>query len=594
MRKKTLLKPNILLLFLHFFCCGKIFPQLPLYQADLSVLKPSWQAVMGGETVAPPAETSYGFAAVTDGRMISACTQKGVILWQKSIKGKPEKFLSSWNDFLIVVTDKSILNLVNPSGSLLWSADCGFEVTQKPFSGWDGRIFVRGAKTLACFGIKGSLKWKIELEETANSQNLQNFQNLPTACLPDGSLLVVLSKNIEGKSCGLRISPFGKILEEITFSGKISCLDQCPEGVILGFSDGSTGLFSVQKENSFSSWVLKPEENNIPIKKIICRQDSSALLLNNGTDLKVRIVENKTGSIIQEFFCGKLNLNLTKYCRPTERGFFISDSFRAIEFDKNGSIFWEAKLPSEATWNFITFTDEGQILLCMKNWVLNAFLMSQSVGNKKRLQSQVKNYTTPSKNIQSYDGTVYSPVPFYRVEEIASAFCRADFSTEKEMTQELMELSQSFIEELFEKNRNPREQKDFYSANPLYVQKILQAMSSCETDIFASDFAKLLELEDDPLILEILIDTSGNFGYDEGGVILQAYEIVAEKKLQKKDVRLAKMLCDSTYKIVSFMGRPALYRQGKKILSNFMTDRFDRQVGSYAMETFTKILNLEL
>ena len=90
----------------------------------------------------------------------------------------------------------------------------------------------------------------------------------------------------------------------------------------------------------------------------------------------------------------------------------------------------------------------------MKNWVLNAFLMSQSVGNKKRLLSQVKNYTTPSKNIQSYDGTVYSPVPFYRVEEIASAFCRADFSTEKEMTQELMELSQSFIEELFEKNSN--------------------------------------------------------------------------------------------------------------------------------------------
>ena len=67
-----------------------------------------------------------------------------------------------------------------------------------------------------------------------------------------------------------------------------------------------------------------------------------------------------------------------------------------------------------------------------------------------------------------------------------------------------------------------------------------------------------------------------------------------EKKLQKKDVKLAKLLCDSTYKIVAFMGRPALYRQGKQILSNFMTDRFDRQVRSYAGETFTKILKLEL
>lgn len=588
MTQKKFLNAKVPLFFLFFFCFENFFSQTPLYQADLSVIKPSWQAVIGGETVAPPTETSYGFATITDGRLISACTQKGAVLWQKNIRGKPEPFFSSWNDFLITVTDKSVLSLINPSGTVLWSADCGFELTQPPFSGWDGRIFVKGKNKLACFGIKGSLKWQAELEETANLPDL-----LP-AVLPDGSLLVFLLKTIDGKTCGVRISPFGKILEEITFSGMITCADECPEGVILGFTDGSTGLFSIQNEASLSRWVLKPEEKNLPVKKILCGQENSALLLNSGTELKVRIVENKTGRLIREFFCGKLNLNLLESCRLTGRGFFVSDSYRAIEFDKEGTIFWEAKLPSKAAWNFITYTDSAQILLCMKNWVLNAFVMSQSVGTKKNARQQNKNYTTPSRNIQSYDGTVYSPIPYSRVEEIAAAFSRGDFSEEKQMTQELMELSQSFLEELFEKNRNPREQKAFYSANPLYVQKILLAMSRCEADIFASDFAKLLELEDDPLILEILIETSGNSGCDEGGLILKAYENVAGKKLQKKDVRLARMLCDSTYKIVAFMGRPALYRQGKQILSGFMTDRFDSQVRSYAMETFTKILNLEL
>ena len=231
----------------------------------------------------------------------------------------------------------------------------------------------------------------------------------------------------------------------------------------------------------------------------------------------------------------------------------------------------------------------------MKNWVLNAFVMSQSVGNKKIVSQTKKTYTAPSKNIQSFDGIVYSPVPLSRIEEIQSAFQKKDFfQKEKTMTEELQELSQSYLSELFEKNRNPHEDKSFYSNNPIYTQKFLEAMSYSESDIFVSDFANFLELEEDPFLLDILVQTSANSGYDESGQILKAYELVIEKKLQKKDVKLAKLLCDSTYKIVAFMGRPALYRQGKQILSNFMTDRFDRQVRSYAGETFTKILKLEL
>lgn len=586
MNKKKLPKKISVFLFLIIFSSENFFSQTALYQTDLSTLSPSWQTVIGGEIVAPPAETSYGFAAVTDGRMISAFTQKGVILWQKSIKGKSERFFSSWNDFLIAVTDKSVLNFINPGGTFLWSVDCGFEITQNPFVGRDGRIFVQGKKNIACYGLKGSQKWKLELKENAV---------FSTSGLPDGSLVFFFEQTDDGKTHGFRLSPFGEVLEEITFAGKITAKSSCADGILMAFEDGSAGLFAENKNNSVSKWVLKSETQNSPIKKIICGQKTSALLYNKGTELKIKTVENSTGRLISEFSGGIMSLFDTVFLRPTDRGFFISSSFKAIEFDENGNIFWEAKLPSKATWNFITYTSSNQLFLCMKNWVLNAFVMSQSVGNKKIVSQTKKTYTVPSKNIQSFDGIVYSPVPLSRIEEIQAAFQKKDFfQKEKTMTEELQELSQSYLSELFEKNRNPHEDKSFYSNNPIYTQKFLEAMSYSESDIFVSDFANFLELEEDPFLLDILVQTSANSGYDESGQILKAYELVIEKKLQKKDVKLAKLLCDSTYKIVAFMGRPALYRQGKQILSNFMTDRFDRQVRSYAGETFTKILKLEL
>lgn len=586
MNKKKSSKKISIFLFLIIFSSENFFSQTALYQTDLSTLTPSWQTVMGGEIVAPPVETSYGFAAVTDGRIISAFTQKGVILWQKSIKGKSERFFSSWNDFLIAVTDKSVLNFINPGGTFLWSVDCGFEITQNPFVGRDGRIFVQGKKNIACYGLKGSQKWKLELKENAV---------FSTSELPDGSLVFFFDQTDDGKTHGFRLSPFGEVLEEITFAGKISAKSSCSDGILMAFEDGSAGLFAESKTNSVSKWVLKGETQNSPVKKIICGQKTSALLYNKGTELKIKTVENSTGRLISEFSGGIMSLFDAVFLRPTARGFFISSSFKAIEFDESGNIFWEAKLPSKATWNFVTYTSSNQLFLCMKNWVLNAFVMSQSVGNKKIVSQTKKTYTVPSKNIQSFDGIVYSPVPLSRIEEIQAAFQKKDFfQKEKTMTEELQELSQSYLSELLEKNRNPHEDKSFYSSNPIYTQKFLEAMSYTESNIFVSDFANFLELEEDPFLLNILVQNSANLGYDESGQILKAYEIVIEKKLQKKDVKLAKLLCDSTYKIVAFMGRPALYHQGKQILSNFMTDRFDRQVRNYAGETFTKILKLEL
>ena len=96
--KKSYLLNNIKSLKLskkiYFFILFSLFlvnlqGESPLRSVDLSKQKPSWQAVIGGEAVAPAVETSYGFAVVSDGRMVSTCTFRGNVMWQRGVKGRP-------------------------------------------------------------------------------------------------------------------------------------------------------------------------------------------------------------------------------------------------------------------------------------------------------------------------------------------------------------------------------------------------------------------------------------------------------------------------------------------------------------------------
>ena len=82
---------------------------------------PSWYTVLGGQAVAKPVKTSYGFAVVSDGRLLSACSEKGDILWQKGLKQKSSPyFISGYSDTLYLVSQNGILMMFNPTGMILW------------------------------------------------------------------------------------------------------------------------------------------------------------------------------------------------------------------------------------------------------------------------------------------------------------------------------------------------------------------------------------------------------------------------------------------------------------------------------------------
>lgn len=574
---------------LNFLIPTYIFSQnlssTPIRSSDLSKERPSWQAVIGGEAVAPVAETSYGFAVISDGRLVSTCTSKGNVIWQKSVEGKPSPYFSSWGDFIYAVTEKTKINLINPSGLTVWTQDCGFEVKNHPQTGLDGRVFVQGQENLSCYGLKGKRKWTVTLESSAK---------LPFQFLNDSSILVFYSSPKNSKTEGVRISPFGSILETITFAGEIIFAQTCNEGVLLSFSDGSFGLCSVENDSAVSKWVKKIS-SNLAIKAIIPSTTHSAFLYNSGTELKTLVIQNKSGDFYKEFSLGRLNLAQCSFLKGTEQGFFVSDREKALEFSLDGTIFWEARLPNPSTWNYLTYTDSNTLLLCMKNWVLSAFVMSQSVKTlQKNTYQKKRSYDFSSKTQNSYEGLFLFDADTKRFDDIKDKFVKGDYAQEeKDFIAQIKEQLSFYIQENSNTSKN-RNSPPFYSTNPLYTQSLIESASYSQTENFTQEIATLLTSEKNPLMLSLLLKSAGEIGYDADGILLKSFEVLSTNAMFRKNVSLAKLLCDSTYNIVCFMGRPALYRQGKQILSYLMYPQYDKEIRDYARNTFTKIIGLEL
>ena len=197
-----------------------------------NTVEPSWQLVVGGAPVGNPLVTEYGFAVPLEGRTMAAVSEDGRLMWFAGLPGSRISPHSSTGtgDFLITVSGGNAVSLINPSGLTLWSAKAPAEIISTPIQGRDGRIYVQCPREVVCFGINGTLKWATPAGESSG---------IPLMELEDGSILHIQKKTLQGCSTALRYSPFGVILEELTFSGKVTSAITTKYGVILVFTDCS-------------------------------------------------------------------------------------------------------------------------------------------------------------------------------------------------------------------------------------------------------------------------------------------------------------------------------------------------------------------
>ncbi|MBQ0052097.1 MAG: PQQ-binding-like beta-propeller repeat protein, partial [Treponema sp.] len=553
---------------------------------DLIKTKPSLQTVIGGDAVSPCVETSYGIAVISDGRLLSACTNNGNVIWQRTINGKPSPYLSSFGDFLYVVTDNSKLNFMNPSGATVWSVNCPFTITQAPLSGLDGRVYVRGEKSIACYGLNGTRKWK---------QDSQKFSKIPMSMLPDGSVIAYLAEAKNGHTVAKRFSAFGEELEDLTFAEIVVAAHTCKEGVLISLKGGSIGMVTVQGEKADSKWVTASGNGNGAFA-ITYREatNHAAYFFQKGKDTIAMIVNVRDGKILNQFVVGHINTPDFKGARATNSGFFISGAISACEFYEDGTILWSAVLPPKNKWKELFYTRSNFLIFCMKDWSMNFYKMTQAPGDfdfdtKMETKSLIKTKEMDSVSKQFNLHFLNSE----KISEINENFKKGDYSIlEEDYLISIKSEAQAYIDSLNSQS-SFRNEAGLYKEDPVFTENLMQLMANAGTSDFSSLFARILTTETDSALLSCAITYSGAEGFDPKGEILRSYEYLISGKILPRDASIIKNICDSTYKIYAFMGRPSFNKQGKNILTRLMYPQYDKPTRDYARATLEKMVGLE-
>jgi len=561
-----------------------------------------WTVVLSGHALCPPEASSYGFAVLTDGRMISACTHTGKKLWEQSVKGKPEPYLTLFaEDFLLVVSGKTALSLVNPSGLVLWTRDAGFAITEKPCIGHDGRIFVRGKRNAACYGINGIQKWTLPLSEQGA---------IPLALLNDGSLLAFLEDvTSDGKAQALWISPYGEILAALTFSSVVTAAKSVPEGAVLVFAGGGLALCAAENGHSVIKWSIPADDERFSGAdaekgaEIFALEDKSAaaILFLDGLS-RVIVFDTRTGAVLSAFDTALEASTLT--CVKAANGgeaLFAADTKNARLFDRNGMVLWRAALPSQSKksgWDFAAY-DAGYFILCRKSWTLTGYKTFQK--EERTFADAVSGGKTQCKGAVLYTAGLGESLLFDLMDSLGEEYTgrtrrarllKGGYGKEEAAVERaLFSACAAYLQNAAETSRTRK--KTVFDKDAAGFDAVIAQLPLMGTSSFPPLIAQLLKHDSANVHINALLQAAADCAYDPDGALLFAIgeKIKNPSALSSRSLSAA---VDCIYEICRFMGRSALLGRGLVMLQTMMAPPYDASVRAYARKTAAKLAELKL
>lgn len=598
MLKKYLFVYNLRLILAIFLVFSS--PELSFSQisetSSIDDMEYSWLGVLSGSALTKPVKTSYGYAVLTDGRMINAFNEEGKILWQHGINGRPSPYLSvTQEDFLLTVVLKSNLTLINPSGLQLWSKDSGFEITKPPLEGRDGRIFIFGEKEASAFGFNGIQKWTVETDPL--SRTLMPCQ------LNDGSLLVFLEEENDGRTVARRINPFGVLLEKITFSGKVLNASSHKNGVFLVFSSGETGICSakdITENSTYSLWVSKTGLNG---KSAVIFPDNTEIVYGilSAQGLDVLTVNAETGTVLSSFNIPEIKNSPLIFNVFTD--FIVSsDSRNLVLYSKDGKPIKSVKLPDTGNpgekspasdWNHLLFSLSGNLLLTTSSWNL--------VSYRIYLNNIIPQKKTDSGNYREFYDAYQKEIKFtsdyaksYRKDILLEGNYGSDEIQLYRENSSVLENYLSAITTSSSPNGYTETELDTlfnYDANT--VSKVISMHSLFGTETVTKDFSRLLNVCNNEVILTAVLKQVQNFGYDPKEELLDSLELLIRRTSPRQTALIDEEI-KAVFEISSFMGRPLLVKKGKALLSVFTGSQYSLKNRNTVRHYFTLLAGLKM
>lgn len=552
----------------------------------------SWFNVLSGSPSSAPLNTNYGFLIVEDSKFLSSYSRSGQRLWQTNTKAKIKDISISETEFIAVTNQNNQLQLINPSGLVLWTKSLGFTSLSAPFFGFDGRTFVRGINQLSCFGINGIQKWTIKTD---------NQNSLEPKLLNDGSIILFLEKTHDGKTCALRISPFGNVLEEIVFQGKVVNAFTCDSGIILVFSSGEIGMASIKADSSKETGLIYSKWIN---KNVKCTEFSSCRKLQATkyaifTPGYLVVINTDKGQIEKYFNIPEITDNNYLFFESIDDKFVIAQNSSCTVYNLSGKKIKHIQMPSKSgkyKWEFSFFMNSGYLTFLSKDWTINSFKI---ISTSKEKESPTFSYYQSKKLISGYKSYItnldYKPEKRTFGAESFNALKSGNYGI-KEI--DISNIVNTVINSYYESKTTASMNRDTFELisvqyNLADMENILNLIPLLQSHYFQQKIAYLLSVEDDKTMILKLLKTVNECGYDPGGEILFQIELLV-KRTNPKDQVILQSCADAVYEICRFMGRPALLSKGKEILGGLFYPQYDESTKKAARSAMQKLAELNM
>ena len=400
----------------------------------------------------------------------------------------------------------------------------------------------------------------------------------------------------QGKTKAIRITPFGEIVEEITFAGQVINALTTPQGVLLVFTDGTSGLFDLVQNKSTHKWLFK--------KDLIQKTNRDFFILSQNkndvvyVNIKAKAVEidyiNLTDGSINSSFLIDEGIN-PEFGWYNDSGVFIGDSKKACFYNNAGRYLWSGIMPdakSKGSYTHTGFTTDNCFLLFRSDWSIHAFRTAHSQETAKENKPAAKDYSDFYEiNTTLLELSFPMPISKELLEpERITLLKTGDYGkTEQQYASELLSVCTAYKNVMSTSNFGSRIEKSIFQTDSAGTEILISQLCLFGTDAFCDYIAYFLRTEKNRALIHTLLVGISSNGYDPEGKIMASLEWLA-RNTSDKDENLLKDICNAVYSICQTMGGSAIEPVGKDTLTTLLYPKYSSVVRDYARSTLKKLV----
>jgi len=324
-----------------------------------------WTLVFAGKNITTPVFSNGRIYNAGADRALNCITTKGTFLWRRNTKNYPTSFISTSNDGVVyLVTEGNNIEAYSSQGMPIWNYKCEEELLFPVHVSNDGYLLVTFKRRLLCLTRQGKLKWVLDLPETPLKAPFEVDQKNIILILQDESFL--------------RLSMFGKVLEQLSLKKNINLIHTAPKGYVIVCDDSSISHYQI---DSPSRILWQTHEKNLC--KSLCYKDGKLLCVFSNGDVMLKNISD--GSVVWQVNLG-VNFGIGAKCEANGDEFNVTDRGFGATITNKGKLKWKRNISER---DFSPIITENGLLIGIKKEILNAYRVETKLlrQNEKRIDT---------------------------------------------------------------------------------------------------------------------------------------------------------------------------------------------------------------